>query len=126
MSAVIENPWPAASSASTIPTSDTGIVKSITNGSRSDLNWDAMIMKTTMTASPSARPEPRKCGSHELDLADEAKIDMSRADVLPELPLEFGGRCADVTALGLHQHVSHARKVIRSTATAPTSRRILP
>ena len=58
MSAVIEKPCPAAMSARTMPVSDTGIVKSMTNGSRSDLNCEAMIMKTTMTASPSARPSP--------------------------------------------------------------------
>ncbi len=38
MSAVIEKPCPAAMSASTMPTPDTGMVKSMTNGSRSDLN----------------------------------------------------------------------------------------
>ena len=58
MSAVIENPCPAAISARTIPTSDTGIVKSMTKGRRNDLNCDAMIMKTTITASPSASPSP--------------------------------------------------------------------
>ena len=41
-----------------IPTSETGIVKSITNGRRNDLNCVAMIMKTTITASPSATPSP--------------------------------------------------------------------
>ncbi len=60
MSAVIEKPWPAAMSASTMPTRDTGIVKSMMNGRRSDLNCDAMIMKTTITASPSASPSPPK------------------------------------------------------------------
>ena len=34
-----------------MPTSETGIVNSITNGKRSDLNCEAMIMNTTMTAS---------------------------------------------------------------------------
>ena len=47
-----------ASSASTIPTSVTGMVKSITNGSRSDLNCEAMIMNTTITARPRASPSP--------------------------------------------------------------------
>ena len=60
MSAVMEKPCPAAISASTIPTSETGMVNSMTNGSRSDLNCEAMIMKTTITASPSARPEARE------------------------------------------------------------------
>src|SRR6185312_5435103 len=60
MSAVIEKPWPAASSAVTMPTSATGIVKSMMNGSRSERNCDAMIMNTTMTASASARPRPPK------------------------------------------------------------------
>ncbi len=36
------------------------MVKSMTNGSRRDLNWVAMIMKTTITASPMARPRPEK------------------------------------------------------------------
>ena len=71
MSAVIEKPCPAAISASTMPTSETGIVKSMTNGRRSDLNCDAMIMKTTITASPSARPRPREGRAHQLDLTDE-------------------------------------------------------
>ena len=55
MSAVIEKPCRAATSASTMPTRQTGIVKSMTNGSRSDLNWIVMIMKTTITASADAR-----------------------------------------------------------------------
>ena len=41
-----------------MPTSDTGIVKSMTNGRRSDLNCAAMIMNTTMIARPIARPRP--------------------------------------------------------------------
>ena len=37
---------------------DPGIVKSMTNGKRSDLNCEAMIMNTTMTARPRASPRP--------------------------------------------------------------------
>ena len=37
ISAVIENPCPAAMSATTMPTSAQGMVKSMMNGSRSDL-----------------------------------------------------------------------------------------
>ncbi len=58
INAVIENPWPAASRAMTIPTSATGMVNSMMKGSRSDRNCDAMIMNTTITANPSARPRP--------------------------------------------------------------------
>ena len=57
---MIEKPWPAAISARTMPTSETGMVKSMTKGRRIDLNCEAMIMKTTITASPSARPRPEK------------------------------------------------------------------
>ena len=71
ISAVMEKPCPAAISASTMPTSDTGMVKSMTKGRRSDLNCEAMIMNTTITARPSASPRPREGGAHELDLPDE-------------------------------------------------------
>ncbi len=60
INAVIEKPCPAASNASTMPTSDTGIVNNITNGKRSDLNCEAMIMNTTITAKPIATPKPEK------------------------------------------------------------------
>ena len=60
MSAMTENPWPAAISASTIPMRQTGMAKSMTRGRRSDLNWIVMTMKTTITASPSATPSPAK------------------------------------------------------------------
>ncbi len=36
------------------------MVNSMTKGRRSDLNCEAMIMKTTITASPSASPRPEK------------------------------------------------------------------
>ncbi len=60
ISAVMEKPCPAAISASTMPTRDTGMVNSMTKGRRSDLNCEAMIMNTTITARPSARPRPEK------------------------------------------------------------------
>ncbi len=43
MRAAMESPWPAASSASTTPTSATGMVNSMISGNRSDLNCDAMM-----------------------------------------------------------------------------------
>lgn len=60
ISAITEKPCPAASSASTMPISVHGTVNSMMSGSRSERNWLAMIMKTTMTASPIATPRPPK------------------------------------------------------------------
>ena len=79
MSAVIEKPCPAAISARTMPSSDTGIVNSMMNGSRSDLNCDAMIMNTTMTARPDGEPEAREGRAHQVDLTDEAEVDVAGA-----------------------------------------------
>ena len=128
MSAVIEKPCPAAMSASTMPTSETGIVKSMTNGSRSDLNCDAMIMNTTMTARPSARPSPENVVRIELDLTDE--VDSRRARVRGSA-LSAASRSsaadADVAPLGLHEHVRDAlRGGCARRRPAPTSRRMLP
>ena len=92
MSAVIEKPCPAAMSARTMPTSETGMVKSMTKGRRSDLNCDAMIMKTTMTASPSARPRPENVVRISSTWPTKSKLDVARARVALRAPLELGRR----------------------------------
>ena len=112
ISAVIEKPWPAAIRASTMPTSETGIVKSMTKGRRIDLNCDAMIMKTTITASPRARPRPEKVVSHQLDLPDEAELEVGRAGIGVQGALEIGGHASDVAPLRLHVDVGGADELI--------------
>jgi hypothetical protein len=96
MSAVIEKPCPAAISASTIPTSETGIVKSMTNGSRSDLNCDAMIMNTTITASPSARPSPENVVRISSTWPTNDVVDVARPRVAPSAASRSRAAAADV------------------------------
>ena len=112
MSAVMEKPWPAAISASTMPTSDTGMVKSMTNGSRSDLNCDAMIMKTTMTASPSARPSPPKVVRISSTCPrSDSRMPRVRGSQLERL-LQLGSSGPDVAPFGLHEDVRGALEVV--------------
>ena len=86
ISAVIEKPCPAAISARTMPTSDTGIVKSMTNGRRSDLNCDAMIMNTTITASPIASPSPENVVRISSTWPTKSNVDVARARVARRAP----------------------------------------
>ena len=129
ISAVIEKPWPAAISASTMPTSDTGIVNSMTKGSRSDLNCDAMIMNTTMIGQADGEPEAGEGGAHQVDLADEAERHVARVAGRPaSLCSSSRGGAADVAPLGLHQHVRRALQLVsldgdRPDASAGSCRR---
>ena len=124
MSAVIEKPCPAAMSARTMPTSETGMVKSMTKGRRSDLNCEAMIMKTTMTARPSARPRPEKVVRISSTCPTKSNL-MSRVR----------GSCVERAARGPRRRVPMSRPSVcmstwaarwswlRSTAMGPTLRR---
>ena len=110
-----------------MPISVHGIVNSMMNGSRSDLNCDAMIMNTTITARPIARPRPENVVRISSTWPTKSNVEPRGARIACELSARARRPRVPMSRPSVCISTCAARgSWLRSIAIGPVERAILP